>query len=154
MKLAQFNDEQQLEANEVQFAEAVLARVFGEVTDAEELTELVLSDFETEREDIISRERQRLARRVIRPFSRYSDGPVQTLGEFIDDIVDDPVSQTVGNSIGAVGAAMELALTVTGLGQFDNACGVLPACVEELADGMFGFMVLVLTGRIWSLSKR
>ena len=139
MKLAQFNDEGQLEANELQFAEAVLARIFGEVTNAEALTELMSTTFETEREGLSgAEERQRLARRVIRPFSRYSDGPVQTLGEFIDELVDDPVTQLVGNSIGAVGAAMELALTVTGLGQFDNACGVLPTDAEELADGMFG----------------
>ncbi|MGB0646680.1 MAG: hypothetical protein ACPGQS_05850, partial [Bradymonadia bacterium] len=83
-------------------------------------------------------ERERLARRVIRPFSDFNDEMLRPLGEFIDDLVDDPVTETMGEIVGTANQVMNLIPMVTNGLIPAPSCGFLPENASEFARGVFG----------------
>ena len=103
----------------VQSAERDLSGLFGVAPSGElgmpALTQRVREGLAEETDGLNEREeRQRLAQRLIRPYSDFSDEMLRPLGDLIDDFVDDPISRVVGEAVGLANGLYEAIIALSG----------------------------------------
>ena len=129
-----------VQSAERDLSRAVLALLLqGESLSMPALTQRVREGLAEETDGLNEREeRQRLAQRLIRPYSDFSDEMLRPLGDLIDDFVDDPISGVVGEAVGLANGLYEAIIALSGGSVSAPECGLLPDNASAFARGMFG----------------